>query len=420
MDSSKTSAEYIVKIVFVLLLLISCSAEVEKETVIIGADILIEEHLDLIESQTVGIITNHTALLSDGKHLVDTLHALNSVNVKCLFGPEHGIRGDAPDGESIGNGVDNLTGLPIISLYGQTRKPSAEMLVNIDVLIFDIQDIGARFYTYISTMFYSIQSAAENNIKIIILDRPNPIGGHRVEGPILKTEFRSFVGISQIPIRHGMTVGELAMFFNRKEILRTSQIADLKVIKMKNWKRHYYYDDCNIKWVKPSPNMPDLETALIYPGMCLLEATNISEGRGTYSPFLKIGSPFLNSIKLIEKMGKFNFKGISIAPVHFTPVEIPNMSKDPKYENEFCEGVKFEITDRNEFNPIEFGITLISILKRIHSDEFNISDKRMDKLWGSDELRLSLDKGISPSEIIKMHIDELEDFKKQREKFLLY
>ncbi len=201
--------------VFFILTSVGCGNAENSNQVYTGADILLSEKFSLIKNKRLGIVTNHTALLKNGTHLVDTLFARDDVEIVTLFGPEHGIRGNAPDGHSIQNGTDVKTGLPVISLYGKIRKPTKEMLQNIDVLIFDIQDVGARFYTFISTMFYAIQSAAENNIPIIILDRPNPINGINVNGPILDPKFKSFVGIAETPIRHGMTVGELALFFNR-------------------------------------------------------------------------------------------------------------------------------------------------------------------------------------------------------------
>ena len=295
-----------------------------QNKVIVGADILLSEKFNLIKNKKVGIITNHTALLSNGTHLVDTLFNRNDIEIAALFGPEHGIRGNSADGQSIKNGIDVKTGLKVFSLYGKNKQPTKEMLQNIDIMIFDIQDIGARFYTFISTMFYAIKSAAQNEIPILILDRPNPINGTDVQGPVLSKEFKSFVGIAELPIRHGMTVGELAKFFNRIEILETQKIAKLTVIKMKNWQRNFYYDDCNIKWIKTSPNMPTLNTAIVYSGMCLLEGANISEGRGTNFPFLLIGSPYINSLKVISEINALGLRGIKLSPEKFIPKTIPH------------------------------------------------------------------------------------------------
>lgn len=406
-------------LILVSLILFACSYK-KIDNVKTGAEVLVSDSLELIKNRNLGIITNHTGILESGIHLVDTLIKIDDINVTALFGPEHGIRGDAPDGQLIEDGIDSTTGLRVYSLYGKTRKPISEMLNGIDLLIFDIQDNGSRFYTYISIMYYSLQAAAENNIPIIILDRPNPIGGVRVEGPVLDREFISFVGISEIPIRHGMTVGELSLFFNRKEILDSENIAELKVLKMQNWKREYYYDDCGIKWTKPSPNMPTLETAIVYPGLCLLEATNISEGRGTFSPFLRIGSPFLESNRIYEEIAGLEFEGISIKPIEFIPVAIPNMSIFPKYKNEKCYGIEITITDRNNFKPIDFGVSLIYLFKNLYPKKFMIKVSRMNKLWGNSNFTNSIKKGTHPKEIIKSYSADLEIFKDMRKSYLLY
>lgn len=392
----------------------------KRANVKVGADVLLSNNLNLIKNKQIGIITNHSALLSNGVHLVDSLNSLSDVEVIALFGPEHGIRGDSPDGKTIKDGIDTKTNLPVFSLYGSTKKPTAEMLKNIDILIFDIQDVGARFYTFISTMYYAIQSAAENNIPILILDRPNPINGIDVQGPMLDLEYQSFVGIAKLPIRHGMTNGELATFFNQPEILNTSTAANLKVIKMLNWKREYFFDDCGLDWIKTSPNIPNLETAIVYPGMCLLEGTNISEGRGTYFPFLVIGAPFINSNELIKEIELSNLEGITLSPIEFTPIEIPNMAASPKYLNKICYGIKLSILDRNKFEPIKFTINFIYFLNKLYPKNFSFKERSIDRLWGSDKLRKYILEDKSPLEIFDSYQDELNDFKEIRKNYLLY
>jgi uncharacterized protein YbbC (DUF1343 family) len=417
------SIKYFFALLFSMIMIAGCADPKPVEDVKkvkTGADLLLSKNFNLIENKSVGIVTNHTGLLSNGTHLVDTLFSRDDVNVKVLFGPEHGIRGDAPDGLKIKDGTDSKTGLPVYSLYGKIRKPTPEMLDGVDILIFDIQDIGARFYTFISTMFYVIQSGAENNIPVIILDRPNPIGGEKVEGPICSEDQFSFVGIAPIPIRHGMTVGELARFFNEKGLIGENLKADLTIVKMQNWKRDYYYDDCQLTWVNPSPNMPSLETAIVYPGLCLIEGTNISEGRGTYDPFLKIGAPFINKQDLNELMNSIRFEGIEINPVSFEPVSIENMSTSPKYKNEACEGVSLEVTDRNKFNSVEFGIYLIHSINKLYPEKFEFRDGRIDRLFGQTYLREMISAGNSAEEIIKMWESDTEKFKAERKDYLLY
>lgn len=421
MVSYKKLSQSLAILLFAILVLTNCAENDSIHNVTqTGADVLVSEKLDLVQNKNLGIITNHTALLADGTHLVDTLFNSERVKITALFGPEHGIRGDAPDGHKINDGTDSKTKLPVYSLYGKNRKPTAAMLKNIDLLIFDIQDIGARFYTFISTMYYGIKAAAENNIPIIILDRPNPINGIDVQGPMLKKGFKTFVGIAEIPIRHGMTVGELAKFFNRTEILETDVQAEMTVIKMKNWAREYNYDKTGLKWIKPSPNMPTLETALVYPGLCLIEGTNISEGRGTYSPFLKIGSPFINAQDVISELNKLNIEGCSIKPIEFTPVSIPNMSAFPKYKDEQCRGIQISVTDSSKLRSVEFGVKLIYVFNKLYPQKFEFRERGIDRLWGSSELREEILKGTSPYSIINQYQTDLEKFKQIRNQFLIY
>lgn len=408
--------------IFLSIVLANCTKDQQHSKIIVktGADRLLSDQFDIIKNKSVGIVTNHTGLLSNGTHLVDTLFNRDDVEIKALFGPEHGIRGDAPDGNTIKDGIDTKTGLPVYSLYGKIRKPTAEMLNGIDVLIFDIQDIGARFYTFISTMYYVIQAGAENNIPVLILDRPNPIGGLKVEGPICSEDLFSFVGIAPIPIRHGMTVGELAEFFNGEGLLGNGLKADLKIITMENWQRNFYYDDCGLTWIKPSPNMPNLQTAIVYPGMCLIEGTNVSEGRGGYYPFLRIGAPYIDRDKLYNKINSYSLPGTKISAISFEPISIPNMSTSPKYKNEICNGISIEVTNRDEFKPVEFGIYLIKSIKELYPEEFEFRDSRIDKLFGQTYLRTMINDNKSPESIIAKWQDDIENFKQKRNNYLLY
>ncbi len=390
----------------------------QKVTTKTGADMLVAEHLDLIEGKTIGIITNHTALLSNGVHLVDTLFHTKGVKIKALFGPEHGVRGKAPAGKHVGNAVDSATGIPVFSLYGKIRKPTKEMLKGIDLLVFDIQDIGARYYTYISTLYYSLEGAAENNIPIIVLDRPNPIGGINVDGPLGKKGYRSFVGIAPIPIIHGMTMGELAKFFN-SEMLPNNLHAKLTVVKLQNWKHQEYYDETGLRWISPSPNMTNLETAIVYPGMCLIEGTNVSEGRGTIAPFLKIGAPFIDSDKLIQALMKEPIKGVKLLPVSFVPVDIPHRAVNPKYKGEKCNGILIHVTNRKTFQSLRFGIFLLYELHKLYPKQFKLK-KWIDKLYGSKGLREAIENGKTPEEIFATWNNDLIKFKKTRKKFLIY
>ena len=408
---------------FIAILLVTSLTSAQKNNpnnqIIFGADRLLSEYSNLIEGKRIGIVTNPSALLSTGVHLVDTLFANKRFTVTTLFGPEHGIRGKAPAGEKVGDNTDSKTGLPVYSLYGKNRQPNKEMLKNVDVLLFDIQDVGARFYTYISTLFYTIKSGAENNIPVIVLDRPDPINGVYVDGPIRKEEQASFVGIAPIPIAYGMTTGELAKYFVGEKLIGKDLQPNLTVIELKNWKRDSYYDDYNNIWIRPSPNIPDLNTAIVYPGMCLIEGTNVSEGRGTYHPFLTIGAPYINSKELIDELQNDDL-GVKLDEMEFTPKSIPEMSTSPKYKDEKCYGFKIEISDRQKFKSVEFGIRLLCSLKKVFPNDFKLKESSIDRLSGDPKIREMIDSGKSADDIIAYWQDELNNFKQIRKKYLLY
>jgi uncharacterized protein YbbC (DUF1343 family) len=398
---------------------LSCQSVNIKNQVFFGDELLLEENIDLLKDKSVGVVTNHSAILPNNVHLIDTLLSLG-IDITALFSPEHGIRGEISDGSKISSSTDDKTGISIFSLYGSTKKPTKEMLNNIDIILFDIQDIGARFYTYISTMYYILQSAVENNLPVIVLDRPNPVNGLRVGGPVLDLNYSSFIGIAPIPVLHGMTIGELAELFVKENFINTSSKPELIVIKMKAWKRNYFWADIDREWIPTSPNIPNFETSLIYPGTCFIEGTNVSEGRGTEDPFLTIGAPFINSAELIDKLKSLQIAGIEFSPSSFTPVNLKGNSIHPKYEGINCYGVKFKVTDKKKFNAVEFGVYLIYSLIKLYPDNFKFNDNYFDKLAGTDKLRKDLLEGKNPSAIIKSWENELEEFKSIRKKYLLY
>jgi len=412
-----------INILFLILFLVSCGTERKKETikneaVLSGADVLISSKLNLIRNKNVAIVTNPTGILKNGTHLIDTLFSLG-IKIKALFGPEHGLRGVASAGKKINDGVDDKTSAPIYSLYGKHRQPTSEMLSDVDVIIFDMQDVGARFYTYISTMYYILKAAGENNKDVLILDRPDPIGGLRVEGPILDEKYKSFVGIAPLPIIHGMTIGELAEFFIGEKLVTISN-EKVEVIKCENWKRAMYFDETGLPWVSPSPNIPNIETALIYPGICLLEATNVSEGRGTDKPFLNIGAPFIDAAEFTKSLVLSEVEGLDIKPVSFTPVSIKGKSENPKYKDQTCYGAEFIIRDRNSFSPLYLSINVLYELRRQYPNDFIINRKRMAKLYGNDNLFKLLNEGKTPDQIIAAWESELLKFNSKRKKYLLY
>ena len=409
--------EYLNKIL-TLLLLFLLSIPINAQ-IVNGADLLFSENLNLINGKNIGVVCNHTSLLSDGTHLVDALIEQKDVKVNAIFTPEHGFKGSAEAGEKLDYKNNLYKEVPIISLYGKDRKPTKENLKDVDVLIFDIQDVGARFYTYISTMYYVLESAGENNIPVIILDRPNPIGGNYVDGPVLDIKYQSFVGIAEIPITHGMTVGELAKYFVGEKIISTWKNVSLNVIQCINWKReipNQFYS----KWNSPSPNINSLETALVYPGTCLIEGTNISEGRGTRSPFLQIGAPFFNSEDIIEKLDLLKVEGAEIQPVTFIPEDIENMATNPKFEGKTCYGIKIKITDPDKFESVKLGVKLLFVLTKLYGNKIKFNDSSFDRLAGSDMLRQQLKNQMLPDKIFAAWQKDLTKFNKKINQYLLY
>jgi uncharacterized protein YbbC (DUF1343 family) len=374
-----------------------------------GIEVLLHDRLDLIRGKHVGLITNPTGVDPELVSDVDLLAHTPGVHLVALFGPEHGIRGAHQAGASVGSDRDPVTGLPVYSLYGKTRQPTPAMLKGIDVLVFDIQAVGARFYTYLYTMADSMKAAAAAHIPIIVLDRPNPIGGIAVQGPVLDPKFASFVGEYPIPLRYGMTVGELAELFNHEFHIG----ADLTVVEMRGWKRSMYYDDTPLQFVMPSPNMPTQTTTLVYPGMGLVEGTNVSEGRGTTRPFELAGAPWIDAEKLARVLNDKRLAGVRFRPVHFTPTF-------SKYEGNPCNGVQVHVMDRDTFDPVVVGLTVIATIHDLYPHEFHFNASDFDRLIGNDWVRQDIEKGVAVSEMLRRWQVGLSQFEKVRRKYLLY
>ncbi|WP_283153518.1 exo-beta-N-acetylmuramidase NamZ family protein [Guptibacillus hwajinpoensis] len=381
----------------------------------LGVEVLLEDQKELIEGKSVGLITNPTGVDQELNSIVDLLHNDSDVDLKALYGPEHGVRGSAQAGEYVEYYTDEETGLPVYSLYGSTKKPTPEMLEGIDVLLFDIQDVGTRFYTYIYTMAYAMEAASENDIEFIVLDRPNPLGGEAVEGPVLDDEYASFVGKYEIPLRHGMTVGELASLFNEEFEIG----ADLTVVEMDKWKRDMYYDDTPLEWVLPSPNMPTLDTALAYPGAALIEGTNVSEGRGTTKPFELIGAPFINATELASELNELKLPGVDFRAASFTP-------SFSKHAGELTHGVQIHVTDKEAFKPVKTGLSLVKTIHDLYPEDFEFRAENsagvsfFDLLVGNGWIREGIENGDSVKKMEKQWEDDLKDFKEVREDYLLY
>jgi uncharacterized protein YbbC (DUF1343 family) len=403
-------------LIFLCFLTAACNSNEKTKT---GLD-RIDEFQNLFSGKRVGLVVNHTSLNKAGDHITDIFLHMPDVTVAALFGPEHGVRGQAADGEQVGDGVDAIQNIPVYSLYGKTKKPTAEMLENVDVLVFDIQDIGARFYTFIWTLFYVMQGAAENDIPIVVLDRPNPIGS-AIEGPVLQPDFSSFVGLFPIPVRHGMTVGELARLYNGEGWLGDHTGVELTVVPMQNWRRNMWFDETGLPFTPTSPNMPDLQTAAIYPGLCLIEGTNVSEGRGTDAPFLTFGAPWINGDILAKRLNELKISGIEFKSTEFVPIIIPGKARSPKFENQRCKGVHINVVDQKLLDSFFMGVVIVKTIHDLYPQQFAFRKSGyFDLLCGTDYIRKSIERGDDVESIQASWQQSLEDFKKMRKKYLLY
>ncbi|MDW0110685.1 exo-beta-N-acetylmuramidase NamZ family protein [Sporosarcina aquimarina] len=374
----------------------------------LGVERLMKHEKHLLGGKRVGLITNPTGVDSELNSVVDLLNNDPDIHLEALYGPEHGVRGDAQAGQYVDYYIDEVTGVPVYSLYGKTRKPTPEMLENVDVLVFDIQDVGTRFYTYIYTMALAMEAAEEKGIPFVVLDRPNPLGGEKIEGPVLDPEFASFVGQYAIPLRHGMTVGELAKLFNKEFNIN----ADLKVVEMKGWKRDSYFDETGLQFVMPSPNMPTLETALVYPGTALIEGTNVSEGRGTSKPFELLGAPFINSTELASSLNNLNLPGVKFRAASFTPTF-------SKHSGKLSHGVQVHVTERTKYQPVETGLHIVKTLKDLYPEDVQLTSF-FDNLIGNGWIRPGIENGMTVKEMKMRWGKDLKRFQVVRKQYLLY
>lgn len=390
----------------------SVTAQARAGRVVPGLDVLLGPKRGLLAGKRVGLITNPTGVTAKLESAINRMAQARDFKLAALFGPEHGVRGDAQAGAAVADRIDARTGLPAYSLYGTTRKPTPAMLAGLDVLVFDIQDIGARFYTYPWTLALVMQAAREAGTGVIVADRPNPIGGIRVEGPVLDPALASFVGAYQIPIRHGMTLGELALMVNTDFGIG----CDLTVVTCTNWRRPDDATRTGLPWVPPSPNMPTIDTAFIYPGTCLIEGTNLSEGRGTTKPFELIGAPFIDAHGLADRLNQRNLPGAHFRPAWFTP-------SFSKFQGQLCAGVQLHITDRAAFAPVDAGIAILLDVARHHNKDFSFlpgDPPFFDKLAGVSWLREAILAGESLDAIRTRWQPELTAFKPKRARRLLY
>ncbi len=377
-------------------------------SVLTGLDVLMRDPHALLQNKRVGLLTNPTGVTRNLQQNIDALRAA-SVNLVALFSPEHGLAASAREGARVASGRDARTGLPIHSLYDSIRKPTREMLANLDILLFDLQDVGVRFYTYTVTLARTLEACAENQLPISVLDRPNPINGITIEGPILDPKLQSFVGHGPLPIRYGMTIGELARFYNTELKIN----AELQVIALEGWRRAMWGDETCSAWVSPSPNMPHISTAAVYPGMCLIEGTTLSIGRGTPLPFETVGAPWIDGHALAEGLNALGLDGVRFRPMAFMPTA-------NRFPHENCFGVQVHVTDRNALRPLTMALHLLSTFRHMYPRQFEWHADGFNRLIGDASVREKIDQGVSVSRIMDNWTSAQVQFNQKRDKYLLY
>lgn len=380
-----------------------------------GIQVLLQDSLHLVRGRRVGLITNHTGIAPTAEGItassIDLLMSHPDVELVALYSPEHGIRGTAEAGERVESTTDGPTGLPIHSLYGATRKPTPAMLEGIDVLLFDIQDVGARYYTYVWTMALAMEAAGEQGIPFVVLDRPNPIGGAQVQGNVLEPDFATFVGLYPVPMRHGLTPGEIARLLSGAFDVG----GPLSVVPVRGWVRSMSFADTGLPWVAPSPNMPDPTSALHYPGTCLFEGTNLSVGRGTSRPFQQVGAPFLDEAVLAEALNAAGLPDVRFEPVRFTP-EAPG---DGKWAGVEVGGVRFVATGP-DYDPTRAAVTALVEARRLGGPEWEWSESHFDRLAGNATLRGQIDAGLGPATLTADWGDQIAAFRRLSADYLIY
>lgn len=381
-----------------------------------GVEVFVKNPPAVVRGKRIGLITNQSGINHDRESTIDLIRAMPDVKLVALFSPEHGIRGVAES--KVASSVDEKTGLPIHSLYGETYKPTPQMLEGVDVLVYDIEDLGVRQYTYESTLAHAMEAAAQKGIPIVVLDRPNPVTGTILEGNILEEPFKTFVGVYPVLSRHGMTLGELARMYNAEQKIG----ADLQVVPVEGWTRNMWRDQTDLPWVNPSPNIRNLDAAIHYPGTVFFEAVNVSEGRGTDRPFEQIGAPWLDNQKLVAEMNALKLPGI-----RFEALDIPVSGTGRKYAGETLKGVRFHISDRETYRPLATSLLMIDAIKRLHPDKFewrgaNQRDPGLitiERHGGTRKLKEAIDSGTLPALLTEWEQDQAK-FAKSRAQYLLY
>ena len=371
-----------------------------------GIDVLEAQYFAPLLGKRVGLVTNQTGVNANGRRTIDVLAKAQGVKLVAIFSPEHGIAA-SEDSAVVSNATDAATGVPIYSLYGETRRPTDAMLRGLDVLVFDIQDAGVRFYTYVTTMAYCMEAAAKDNIPLFVLDRPNPLGGEIIEGPMLDADKLSFVGYFPMHLRYAMTLGEVAKMFNAENKIG----ADLRVVEMRNWRRGEMYWMTGLPWIAPSPNLPGIANLIPYPGIEILQAGGVSVGRGTDSAFLEIGAPWIKPEELLAGLKRRSITGVSFEAKTFTP-------KTGPYAGEKCEGIGLTVTERDKFRSMLMGLEIAEALHKLYPQQFQI--EKMITLLGSQSTVERLERGEAPKAIVAGWDGDLAKFRAMRAKYLIY
>jgi uncharacterized protein YbbC (DUF1343 family) len=391
----------------------------QQQLVKLGLENILGEKVEILKGLRVGLICNQASVDHNYQHAADLFFENSNINLTALFGPQHGIRGDVQDNMiETAHSTDVATKLPVYSLYSETRQPTEEMLGNLDALVFDLQDVGCRVYTFIYTMANAMRACAKFGKRMFVLDRPNPIGGIAVEGSILEKGHESFVGQFPIPMRHGMTVGELALLFNKEFGLN----CDLQIVEIEGWSRNLYFDETDAPWAMPSPNIPTVDTTVVFPGTVYFEGTQVSEGRGTTRPFEIVGAPFVNANDFADALKSLELDGVKFRPINFLPTF-------QKHSGEVCGGVFVHVLDREAFEPVFTGIGMVKVLFDMYPGDFKwknspyeyVFDRNpFDVIAGTTKLREQIEQKTSVKEIKKSWEKDIEEFCQIRSKYLLY
>jgi uncharacterized protein YbbC (DUF1343 family) len=374
-----------------------------------GLDVLVEQDFAPLAGKRVGVVANQNSMTFDHRNIVAAMTKSGKVKLTAIFSPEHGFSGTNQAGANIESGKDSVSGAAVYSLYNRgSYRPTPEMLANVDVLVYDLPDVGARFWTYTTTLGYMMEAAAPRKIPIYVLDRPNPVNGVAVEGPMLDEKYLSMLGYYPRPVRHGMTIGELAQFFNGEKKIG----ADVRVIKLQGWERHMWMDQTGLEWITPSPNLRNLTAAILYPGTCLVENTMVSVGRGTDTPFVVLGAPWFKDLEIADYLNARNIPGVRFLARRFTPNEVP-------YKGQEVAGLDVQLLNRDELDSPRMGLELLAALLKFHPDKFTL-DRKIMLLMGSDKAAALLKQGKTGSEVNDSLKGELDAFRKVRAKYLLY